>query len=793
MNRKKNPSCNSLKIENICNVNTSDGVEGENIKKFLREKNKYIQEIIRNTIFSIKHNKIIEIFSNNDATLSINMLTELYDKTSEVDKNIIDITLSNMDKTIDLLQKIIDKLSMIICGFGTKNFDDLLFISFGSEFVNMKIENAVIKEKYELIRKYVNPVGYKIIHWKPNKVYVNHVNAQTCSNKLIENVINIEDSAMFECFDIESNIRLFHHKMYGIRIVMQNEKLRKTLIINGVINDIYVDCITNEYIEKRKCEMISIRDSLTKADKILMGRIIDTLSLKDYLIYGNNDIYKRMFSINTDVNMIRNNKLDLTIKRFLEMDTFSQRNILSNLLTFNEDYEIQYITYLLYDLISVNSNDNVSNRDQMIIYDSLPGKMKQYLKNAIKYTVKFTTDMSQKYDLQRITLEQQIYLLKAPESVKEKAMQKLKEIKGKGDETSSKAKNYLEGLVKIPFGIYKQEPILKKIKLLNENIFKIINDYEVLFGKKFDKKEKYTNLEMIKKTGELKESLRSNALDNIKDTVSKCTIKIMKNILSYINNIKKVNKEDKILISNQKRNKKLDEITNFVESNKANDTILFDIYDIVNTSPHLSLTQMNMNIQNLDTNIKSIESNMSQITNTLDESIYSHSYAKNQILKIIGQWINGEQSGYCFGFEGSPGIGKTSLAKKGLSNCLKDEDGVSRPFSFIALGGSSNGSLLDGHGYTYVNSTWGKIVDILMDSKCMNPIIYIDELDKVSDTPRGEEIIGILTHLTDTSQNSQYHDKYFSEIDFDLSKCLFIFIKPNFSIVSSILSNFFIQ
>lgn len=56
-----------------------------------------------------------------------------------------------------------------------------------------------------------------------------------------------------------------------------------------------------------------------------------------------------------------------------------------------------------------------------------------------------------------------------------------------------------------------------------------------------------------------------------------------------------------------------------------------------------------------------------------------------------------------------------------------------------------------------------------------NPVIYFDELDKVSDTPKGEEIIGILTHLTDASQNSAFHDKFFADIDFDLSKCLFIF------------------
>ena len=69
----------------------------------------------------------------------------------------------------------------------------------------------------------------------------------------------------------------------------------------------------------------------------------------------------------------------------------------------------------------------------------------------------------------------------------------------------------------------------------------------------------------------------------------------------------------------------------------------------------------------------------------------------------------------------------------------------------------------------------------------MNPVIFLDELDKVSSTPKGEEIIGILTHLTDTSQNSKFHDKYFSEIDFDLSRCLFIFSYNDESMVNPIL------
>jgi ATP-dependent Lon protease len=132
-------------------------------------------------------------------------------------------------------------------------------------------------------------------------------------------------------------------------------------------------------------------------------------------------------------------------------------------------------------------------------------------------------------------------------------------------------------------------------------------------------------------------------------------------------------------------------------------------------------------------------------------------------------------------------VGKTSLARKGLAKCLKDEDGTIRPFSFIALGGSSNGSTLSGHNYTYVGSTWGRIADILMENKCMNPIIFIDELDKVSKTENGKEIIGILTHLIDPTQNESFQDKYFSGIDLDMSNALFIFSYNDASVIDKIL------
>ena len=185
---------------------------------------------------------------------------------------------------------------------------------------------------------------------------------------------------------------------------------------------------------------------------------------------------------------------------------------------------------------------------------------------------------------------------------------------------------------------------------------------------------------------------------------------------------------------------------------------------------------------NISDGVEACHEFMEKAQKTLDDAVYGLNDAKMQIMQMLGQLVtNPEAIGSAIAIKGPMGTGKTSLVKEGISKILN------RPFSFIALGGATDSSFLEGHSYTYEGSVWGKIVQIIIDSKCMNPVIYFDELDKISDTPKGEEIAGILTHLTDTSQNSQFHDKYFSEIDFDLSKCLFIFSYNDESKVNPIL------
>jgi ATP-dependent Lon protease len=407
----------------------------------------------------------------------------------------------------------------------------------------------------------------------------------------------------------------------------------------------------------------------------------------------------------------------------------------------------------------------------------------------MKSTVQYTNDLSN-FEIQKIPLEQQICLLKVSDSVKEKAMQKLKEIKAKSEDSGSKARQYLDGLLKIPFNIYRKEPILNimsEIKLQFTNMLQIHNITNNPI------KDNYTSLEILTalksiKNDHLKETDIISLINNKIESMSCNELKLQ--IYPINEAIRKKNIETKRLkLNNRNMKERQNDILEFVKENQTNKKLLTELFNIHEDTN--SNTTSNNHLQVLSTEIESkygeINKYMTNVKSTLDKAVHGHDKAKKQIERIIGQWINGSQDGYCFGFEGPAGVGKTTLAKKGLADCLKDEHGVSRPFAMIQMGGDANGSSLHGHNYTYVGSTWGSIVQILIDKKCMNPIIFIDEIDKISKTEHGKEIIGILTHLLDPAQNDCFQDKYFSGIDLDLSKALFILSYNDVELIDKIM------
>ncbi len=187
---------------------------------------------------------------------------------------------------------------------------------------------------------------------------------------------------------------------------------------------------------------------------------------------------------------------------------------------------------------------------------------------------------------------------------------------------------------------------------------------------------------------------------------------------------------------------------------------------------------------NINDSSYKIEGFLNEAHEQLDKTIFGQKEAKNKILQIMAQWISNPNSrGQMIALEGPPGVGKTSLVKQGVAKALK------RPFCFYALGGATDASNLEGHSYTYEGATWGRIVEMFMEAKVMNPVVFFDELDKISDTSRGHEISSILTHLTDPSQNTTFYDKYYSEIPFDISRTLFFFSYNNKELINPILKD----
>ena len=154
----------------------------------------------------------------------------------------------------------------------------------------------------------------------------------------------------------------------------------------------------------------------------------------------------------------------------------------------------------------------------------------------------------------------------------------------------------------------------------------------------------------------------------------------------------------------------------------------------------------------------------------MDSEITGQDAAKQEVLRMLHLWVStGATEGFALGLEGEAGVGKTTFVKRALSQCMH------RPFHFISLGGASDAAGLLGHTYTYEGATPGRLAECVTQSKVMDPVIFFDELDKVSASPKGEELINALIHITDTAQNQHIRDRYFHGIDMDLSRATLIF------------------
>jgi len=175
--------------------------------------------------------------------------------------------------------------------------------------------------------------------------------------------------------------------------------------------------------------------------------------------------------------------------------------------------------------------------------------------------------------------------------------------------------------------------------------------------------------------------------------------------------------------------------------------------------PFGSLAKKSLEISNVETQLNKDHYSLEKPKDRIVEY-----FAVKELLELRGVSLK-KGAGAILCFSGPPGVGKTSLANS-IATALK------RPLIRIALGGLEDVNELRGHRRTYVGAMPGRITQGLIDAKKMNPVIVLDEIDKVSRSQRGDPTAALL-EILDPEQNSEFRD-YYLNFDLDLSNVIFI-------------------
>ena len=437
---------------------------GGDVISLVEKKIIFFQDIIQKTLLYIQQNKLLNILGVSEVNSCISTLCSF-------DKQIKEpLQLSQIDNAINSLQIINNELSGLFKLFGTNSFSDLLFVCFGSNNNDCYAKTEQEFSKIELLKKYFHPTSYKI-------------NSKTAT-ELHQNLA---------CSDLSLIAKQFYMKVHGIQVVIFNYSTKRSLIINGYVDDILIDILNNKFINDLN---IQINQNLPNEPDFkldIFNNFLLSLSLKDYLVSDNHCIYSKYTGFLSNLRSINQKNVSSVVKEFVTSSLFIKRNTIVTLLINTEKNDNQYLAYLLYDLLSNDANGNVDSLEQNYLLDSFPLTIKQYFREAMKKTIQYTTDLSD-FDINKIPIEQQICLLNAPDNVKEKAMLKLKEVKSKSEDSCSKARQYLDGLLKIPFSIYRKEPIL----YIMDSIKTDFNAYITKYDNNVISNNKITNIEIVK-------------------------------------------------------------------------------------------------------------------------------------------------------------------------------------------------------------------------------------------------------------------------------------------------------
>ena len=333
----------------------SNVISNINIYKDIEEKIFFLKEMIKDSFSALQNYKIMDVISGNELNTTINSFDKLSSNLNDIKNKLITDINFDYENIYNEIKQIKNKLLSIFSNTGTKYFEHLITLL----LENNKIENNN-DDKYKLLCNYTHPIGFKILDWKNYHPSTNKNKKYIQKNKIIDDKMIIENSDNLECLDLSRTNNTFQIQVYGIKVIIHNSKKKETYIISCLVDDILLSCIDNTFIINKylKLENDKPKDNEYKNED--WENFKKFLTLKDFLILNNNEIYSKYISILTQNNFCKQKNISQIVNEFLNSDLYIQRNILINLLVKSNDNEYQYISYLLYDLLS---NDNpVFNR-----------------------------------------------------------------------------------------------------------------------------------------------------------------------------------------------------------------------------------------------------------------------------------------------------------------------------------------------------------------------------------------------------------------------------------------------
>ena len=108
-------------------------------------------------------------------------------------------------------------------------------------------------------------------------------------------------------------------------MIIHNNTLKKSIIINLILEDMPLNCLTNEYTYFRINQLSEALKNYDNEENVIFKNIIMSLSLKDLLVFGKNDIIKRIFGVLKEINYVKQTHIDIIVKDFLKKDVYIKR------------------------------------------------------------------------------------------------------------------------------------------------------------------------------------------------------------------------------------------------------------------------------------------------------------------------------------------------------------------------------------------------------------------------------------------------------------------------------------